>query len=49
MPACGDTWEETATFDSKETAEARINELRCNQECYLVELWQHDGCYHAVG
>lgn len=42
-------WEEVETFDDWEPASARVNVLRCKADCYLVEMWRHHGCMHAVG
>ncbi|KAB7788081.1 hypothetical protein [Methylorubrum populi] len=42
-------WREIETFETREAAEAHGRRLGCDDYCYLIELWQHAGCLHAVG
>jgi hypothetical protein len=45
----GRTWQEINDYPTREAADAAINNHRIQDACYLVELWQHAGCFHAVG
>jgi hypothetical protein len=42
-------WNEHEQCATREAAEPLIAKHRATESCYLVELWQHAGCRHAIG